>query len=44
LPKKQLRVVEKKNTDKKMKNTLFDAVSNRKHKEVRELIVRGASL
>lgn len=27
-----------------MKNTLFDAVSNRKYKEVRELIVRGASL
>lgn len=27
-----------------MKNILFEAVSNRKHKEVRELIAKGASL
>jgi hypothetical protein len=35
LPRKQLRFFEKKNTDKKMKNTLFEAVSNRKYKEVK---------
>ena len=32
LPRKQLRFFEKKNTDKKMKNPLFDAVSSKKYK------------
>jgi len=27
-----------------MKNTLFDAVSNKRYKEARELIVKGASI
>lgn len=35
LPRKQLRYFEKKSTDKKLNNTLFDAVSNRKYKEVK---------
>jgi hypothetical protein len=35
LPRKQLRYFEKKSTDKKMNNTLFDAVSNRRYKEVK---------
>ena len=44
LPRKQLRVVEKRNTDKKMKNSLFEAVSNRKYNEVKELISKGANI
>ena len=44
LPKKQLRFFERKITDKKMKNLLFDAISNCNYKEVRELLAKGHSL
>jgi hypothetical protein len=44
LPKKQLRYFEKKNTDKRMKNTLFEAVTQKRYKEVKELIAKGASI
>jgi len=44
LPKKQVKLFEKKNTVKKMKNALFEAVSNRRYHEVKELISNGASI
>lgn len=44
LPRKQVKHIEKKDMDRKAKNILFEAVSNRNYTLVKELILKGADL